>query len=484
MTDQHQTIRYKDISFINNIESMAVIGVSKSRHFFFLRNHQENFKGKLFAIHPTLEKIPGFDDGTEGKIYPSVKDVPCNVDFVFIAVPRSKIIEVIDDCVEKGVKLASIFTAEFSDAGTEKGRRLEKELLEHIGNSLRILGPNGMGLFYPKLGIAWRPKFPNTPGNIGFLAQSGGICNLAIYATQEYDFKFSKVFSFGNGLDLDFVDLLYFLSNDPETEIILGYIEGLSEGRGKDLQSILKHNNKPIAVLKGGKSNQGSIAAETHTAALTGDKKIWKTVFKQYGVIEVDTLEKLLNIARLVECYGTFPIQNLVILSISGGYGVILVDLLEKQGLSVPPFSDEVQERLDEKFFTSGTSSSNPLDVSAQIYSSDSIYDIIDIALSDDKIDGLIMDLPTWYFNMDYHLTKDENFEPTIIKAFGLGYKHQKPLIPIIQRVNCPEVRIRIVRELSKKKIPVFGDPSEFIPLLPKVATQFHKINKIRERGT
>jgi acetyltransferase len=460
---------FKDISFINNIKSMAVIGASKSRDFFFVKNHQENFIGDLYAVHPSVKQIPGFDDGTKGKIYKSVKDIPNDIDFVFIAVPKSQILSVIDDCVEKGVKLASIFTAEFSDAGTREGKELEKKLIKHAKNKLRILGPNGMGLFYPKLGIAWRPKFPNTPGNVGFIAQSGGICNIAIYASQELGFNFSKVFSFGNGADLDFVDLLYFLSKDPETDIILGYIEGISKGRGKALQRVLELNNKPLAIVKGGKSGKGSLAAKTHTGTMTGEKRIWETLFKQYDVLEVESIEQLLTVARLINCYGSFSIKNIGILSISGGYGVILVDLLEKFGLRVPHFSKPIQEQLDKKFVTRGTSSNNPLDVSAQIYDSQSIYDIIDIALSDDKIDGLILDLPTWYFDTDFHIREDNNFKPTIIKALGLGHKHHKPLIPIIQRVNRPEVRIRTVRKLHKKKIPVFGDPMEFIPLISKM---------------
>jgi acyl-CoA synthetase (NDP forming) len=477
MTNYNRTEPFKDITFINDISSMAVIGTSARRDFFFLRNHQAHFQGDLYAINPKIKKIPGFDDGTEGKIYPSVKEVPGNVDFVFITVSPNNILEIIDDCVEKGVKLASIFTAEFSDAGTKEGRELEIKLLEHAKGKLRILGPNGMGLYYPKLGIAWRPKFPSDQGKIGFIAQSGGICNIAIYSSQELEFNFSKVFSFGNGADLDFVDLFHYLSNDPETNIILGYIEGLSEGRGKALQKALKLNNKPFAIVKGGKSKRGSLAAQTHTASLTGTHTIWKALFKQYGVIEVESIEQLLNIARLIECYGLFHMTNIAILSISGGYGVILVDLLEKAGFKVPSFSDHIQDKLDKKFFTLGTSSSNPLDVSAQIYNSESIYDIIEIALSDDKIDGLIMDLPTWYFNMEYHLTKDENFEPTIIKAFDLGHKHNKPLIPIIQQVNCPEDRVRIIRKLSQRHICAFSSPEEIIPLLQKISNQYDRKN-------
>ncbi|MFX1445748.1 MAG: CoA-binding protein, partial [Promethearchaeota archaeon] len=120
-------LNIKDLSFINDIKSMAVIGTSKKRNFFFFRNHAENFKGKLYAINPAIEEIPGFDKNI---IYPSLKDIPNDVDFVYIAVPSSKILEVMDDCVEKGVKLATVFTAEFSDSGTEEGAELERELLK------------------------------------------------------------------------------------------------------------------------------------------------------------------------------------------------------------------------------------------------------------------------------------------------------------------------------------------------------------------
>ncbi len=221
-------LKVKDLSFINNIESMAVIGPSKKRNYFFLFNHQENFKGNLYAVHPTVKEIPNFPSEN---IYPSIRDIPGKVDFAFITVPAAQVLKVIDECVEKEVKLVSIFSAEFSDAGTEEGRRLEREVIQRAQNKVRILGPNGMGLFYPRLGIAWRSKFPIVPGNIGFIGQSGGLCNIAIYTAKEMGIHFSKVFSFGNAADIDFVDLLYFLTNDPETDIILCYLEGIKENR-------------------------------------------------------------------------------------------------------------------------------------------------------------------------------------------------------------------------------------------------------------
>jgi acyl-CoA synthetase (NDP forming) len=457
----------KDISFINNIASIAVIGPSKKREYFFLRNHAEYFKGPVYAVHPTVDKIPNFD---KKNIFPNLEEIPGNIDFAFITVPPAQVLKTIDECVKKRVKLVTVFTSEFSDSGTEEGFALEKELLKRAQNQVRILGPNGMGLFYPKLGIAWRPGFPTTPGNIGFIAQSGGICNIAIYGAEALGINFSKVFSFGNGADLDFVDLLYFLSNDPETNIILCYLEGIKEGRIEDLKKVLNQNKKPIILLKGGQSVTGSIAAKTHTASISGDSRIWESFLRQYNIIQVNSLEQLLHAARLIDCYGIFKVKNFAVLSISGGYGVLLVDLLEKEGMKVPPFSSKIQEKLKSKFLLPGTSSKNPLDLAAQFFFKKAVYEIIDVALADEKIDGLILDLPSFYLTPVFKSIDNQSFESDIIESLNLGHKHNKPLIPIIQRLNQPEERERISKKLKEKNVPIFGDPLEVIPLLSKIS--------------
>lgn len=446
---------------------MAVIGTSAKRNFFFLKNHQESFKGTLYAINPNVKKIPDFP---QENIYKSILDVPEDIDFAFITVPAKQVLSVIDECVEKGVKLVSIFSAEFSDAGTKEGIELEKELLKRANNKIRILGPNGMGLFYPKLGIAWRGFFPNKKGNIGLIAQSGGMCNIAIYTSMELGINFSKVFSFGNGADLDFVDLFHFLSNDPETDVILLYIEGIKQNRFDVLKKFLSQNTKPVIVLKGGKSPTGSEAVKTHTASIAGSNKIWSALFKQFNIIEVESLEQLLYTAQIIDFYGINEFKNIAVFSISGGYGVVLVDLIEKYGMKVSPFSDRVQNELDEQFFINGTSSKNPLDVAAQMFHSRTLVDIVDIALSDEKIDTLIMDMPSWYFNHKYYITRDTHFNENIDTVFKLGLKHNKPLFPIIQRAHCPKESHRIAKKLNKSKIAVFENPLDFIPLLPKIS--------------
>ncbi|MFX1532244.1 MAG: CoA-binding protein, partial [Promethearchaeota archaeon] len=162
MTEQSSSqLNIKDISFINDIRSIAVIGPSKKRNYSFLRSHAANFKGNVYAVHPTVKKIPDYDPN---KIFPSVREIPENIDYVWISIDRFQVFKVLDDCIDRGVKLITIFASEFSDSGTEEGIELERKLLKRAQNKVRILGPNGMGLFYPKIGIAWRPGFPTTAG--------------------------------------------------------------------------------------------------------------------------------------------------------------------------------------------------------------------------------------------------------------------------------------------------------------------------------
>ncbi len=472
-------IAVKDISCINEIRSIAVIGASKKRDYYFLRNHQYMFKGNLYAVHPNAEEIPNFP---KDKIFPSILDIPEAIDFAFIAIPARKVLEVIDECVEKGVKLVTIFTSEFSDAGTAKGVELEKELLVRTQNKIRILGPNGLGLFYPKLGIAWRPGFPPVAGNVGFIAQSGGICNIAIYSSLELGINFSKVFSFGNGADLDFVDLLHFLIQDPETEIILCYLEGIKEGRIDTLRNILKYNTKPIIVLKGGQSERGAIAAKTHTASISGDNKIWLNFFRQYNIIEVDSLEQLLHSARLIDCYGGFKVHKLAVVSISGGYGVVLADMIEKIGIHVPPFSQNIQNEISKRFFMAGTSPNNPLDFAAQFFAINIVQEVIDIVLSDKIIDGLVIDLPGFYLTLPVSIKNSEAFFNLALESLSLGHKHNKPLILIIQHLTRPNTLTDFLTEIEKKKITIFGDPQEFLPLLPKITKFNERLEKPHNR--
>ena len=270
-------------------------------------------------------------------------------------------------------------------------------------------------------------------------------------------------------------------------DIILCYLEGIKSERGEALRKVFEFNNrnnkKPIIIVRGGKTKTGSIAAKTHTASISGENHIWKAIFEQNNIIEVNSIEQLLATAYLIEYYGLFELDNLAVLSSSGGYGVILTDLIEKAGMKVPPFSLDIQKQITSNFFTLGTSPKNPLDVSAQIFSSKSVYKILDLALADNKIDGLIVDMPSFYFNSDhsYRIHFDPSYEDHMIEALTLGHKHHKPLIPIIKRIHCPEDRDRLFKKSMERRVPVFEDPIEFISLLPKIS-QYTRKKKLFEK--
>lgn len=476
-------LNIKDISFLNTIRSIAVIGASKRRDYTFLRRHAKLFNGPVYAVHPTVTEIRGFDDGTENKIYRSVEHIPEDIDYVFIATPASKILEVIDGCIKKGVKLASIFTAGLADLGTEEGEQLEKDLISKLNNSMRILGPNCLGLFYPKKGISWNGNFPLEPGNIGFIAQSGGICDLVVYKGAEMGLYFSKVFSYGNGNDLDLVDLLYFLSNDPETEIILCYIEGINEGRGEALREVLAQNKKPIVFLKAGKSKSAVIAAKTHTASIAGEYHLWEAIFNQYNIIEVKSVEHLIYAAKLIDCYGTFSFNNAAILVLSGGYGVVLADMLEEEGINVPPFSPEIQDQIDQKFKAVGTGTINPLDVSGHLRNLKLMQELIELVLSDNAIDGIITVLPSFYLSYgskDGRRNQFSSFENPVSKVLSLGHKFKKPIIVIMQGTIFPKTKEIFAKKFDEIKVASFNDPHEFISLLPKISKYTEKVKKMK----
>ncbi len=474
-------LNVKDISFLNDIKSVAVIGTSKKKNYRFLSSYAELFKGKVYAINPKLKEIPEYDNV---EVYPSLLDIPGQVDYVYFTIPANKVLDVMDHCVEKGVKLASLFTSDFSDAGTEEGREREKELLKRAKNKVRLLGPNCLGLHYPKMGLSWNYNYLPVEGNIGFVSQSGGLVNYVIMHTRELGLNISKAFSFGNGADLDFVDILYFLSNDPETKIILCYLEGIKANRGYDLQKVLEQNKKPIIMVKGGRTSPGARATNTHTASISGENKLWSSLFNQYNIIEVESIEQLVHAAYLIENYGFFNIEKMAVVSASGGYGVVLTDLVEKAGIGVPPFSPHIQEQLDSGYVPVGSSSQNPLDLASIMFFVTETYKYLDIALSDENIDGMIMDMPSFYFNKaHFGLALMPNFEDGHIETTTLGYKHNKPLIAIVQKHNSPVEQERLMKKLAERKVPFFSDPLQVLPLLPKISKYTRNRKKMKNNS-
>jgi len=276
-------------------KSVAIIGASNKEGKvgnIILKNFIKRFKGKIFPVNPKYKEIFGL------KCYPTVLDISEDIDLAVIAIPAELVPEVVKQCSEKGVKYCIIVSAGFSEIGRKD---LEKKILKYKGN-MKIIGPNGMGIYDPYSGIDTffvdESRVPRPPkGKIAILSQSGAIALALMEWLALHDIGVSIIVSYGNKIDMDDVDFLKLFKEDENTKIIFMYLEGLKEGRGREFIKIAKElyeKGKRIVVLKSGKSRRGKVAISSHTASMAGEYEIYKFAFKQAKIIEAKNTEDLL----------------------------------------------------------------------------------------------------------------------------------------------------------------------------------------------
>jgi acetyl coenzyme A synthetase (ADP forming)-like protein len=347
-------------------ESVAVVGASreprKFGHVIFKNFVESEFKGKTYPVNPKAEAILGT------RAYPSLNDIADELDLAVIAVPAPSVPSVIDECVSKKVKAAIIISGGFKEIGG-KGEQLELEIQQRVKDSkLRIIGPNCIGvydpvnhvdtLFLPRYRLR-RPK----EGPIAFISQSGAFGSAVLDWAASQDIGISKFISIGNKIDVDEVDLLKYLVDDPLTKCITIYVESISRGREflKVASTVTK--NKPLVVLKGGVTNEGASAALSHTGSLAGSAKVVAGAFEQASVIQAETVDELFDYARAL-AYQPVPKEQkgIAIVTNGGGFGVISTDEASELGLGLAKFSLETMRTLREKLPEYSTVR-NPLDL-------------------------------------------------------------------------------------------------------------------------
>ena len=193
------------------------------------------------------------------------------MDYAFLQVPARAAIEVLNDCGAKGVKLATLFTAGFGESEAKGGSELEQELLRAARQSgVRLLGPNCLGFYCPAVGIAFGSNFPRERGPVGALCQSGGHAGQLVYAATQRGIRFSKAISYGNALDLNEAELMEYFAQDPDTRIIIAYVEGVRYGKRFFQALRTAARAKPVIVYKGGQSEVGAAATLCHTGSMAG----------------------------------------------------------------------------------------------------------------------------------------------------------------------------------------------------------------------
>jgi acyl-CoA synthetase (NDP forming) len=335
------------IGLIFDPKTVAVVGASNALDKWgagiFSRVLRSPSVKRAYPVNKTSAEVQGV------KAYPTVRDLPESVDFVAIVIPYPDVPEVVRDCVATGVKAGLIITAGLGETG-EEGAKLEKEIYEtaHQGG-MRLVGPNCMGHFNTANDFSTlRMPIPVPKGSVGVISQSGGFAMNILMAGLEAGTGFSKFVSVGNEADLHFEDFLEYLANDSETKVITGYIEGLRKGREFfDIASELT-KRKPIVVVKVGRTEVGAKAARSHTSAIAGTDAIYDAMFRQAGVIRVNEIEELFDVA-LALLHQPLPRSNRVgILTGGGGLGCVTSDACARLGLNVAPLSPKTIEKLDQ----------------------------------------------------------------------------------------------------------------------------------------
>jgi len=346
-----------------------------------------HFKGKIFPVHPTAENILGIT------AYKSVRDIPADMDLVIFSVPFKVVLEVMADCVAKGVKYVHLFTAGFSETGREDLARIEKDLIQMARRAgIRVIGPNCMGLYCPEGGLAWTNEFPSTPGPVGIVSQSGQLAGHFISMAAAKGLRFSKVISYGNASDLQNHEFLDYLAQDDKTKYIGTYVEGLKDGRAFFEQARKITPAKPLVVYKGGTTEGGSRAAQSHTASLAGSPKIWKALCRQAGLITVHSLE---DMAATLAALMRLPLpsgRNVAVLGGAGGGSVTMTDMAEEAGLRVPHLTDKTIQAIEEFVPVQGSSAKNPLDIMGAFFGRgpENLMRLMELLRDDPNIDALI----------------------------------------------------------------------------------------------
>jgi len=325
--------------------SIAVVGASGNPgsmgHRYVAHLISYGYRGQIYPVTPYWAEVLRL------KAYPSLKDIPGAVDYVICCLPASKVPNLLAECPEKGVKVVHLFTGRFSETGREDATRIEMEVLRRARElGIRLIGPNCMGIYHPKEGIAFTYDFPTEPGTVGMFLQSGGAATEFIHYASLRGIRFSKVISYGNALDLNEADFLEYLCQDPETRIIASYIEGVRDGR-RFLNVLSRATvSKPVIILKAGRGGAGAGAAISHTAALAGSLKTWETAIRQAGAIQAQTLEEMMDL--VVSFYFLPPLLGTRVGIVGGGGGrsVLSADEWEEAGFNVVRLPPEIEEEI------------------------------------------------------------------------------------------------------------------------------------------
>jgi len=376
---------------ILNAESVAIVGASKNetkRGYQTIRTLlDEKYEGKIYPVNPKEKSILGL------KCYKKVSDIKRRVDVALVATPAASLPAVLEDCGKNGVKGAVVLGGGgFGKTGPD-GRKREHEMVAVARkHKIRLIGPNTSGMLnlHDNLNLVGLKDAPK--GDIGLLTQSG---NMALTLITEAKIKSLKGFSYyvgvGNEADIKFHEYLEFFRQDPKTKAVLMYVEGLHDGRAFVQQAQKTALEKPVILLKSGRSSTGKKSAGSHTGALAGISEVAKGAFQRAGIVVIENSDELFPAAETLSSLPPIKNNKVAILADGGGHATIAADLLTDLGMEIPELSEKTQANL-RKILPAAASVPNPVDVAGGTDADPSVFaDCVEIMLKDSNVGGLLI---------------------------------------------------------------------------------------------
>ncbi len=449
---------------------MVVVGVSE-RPDNLARNIVENlfefqFNGEIFFVG----KKGGILFGR--RICTSMEDLHEGIDVAVILTPALTVPGILESCGQKGIRWAIIETGGFREY-SEEGAQLENEILQIARKwGIRIVGPNGIGLMNVHNGFVVPfvklKRGPVSKGKISILAQSGGVLLAYANLLTSANVGLSKIVSMGNKMDLNEIDYLKYLIEDPQTEIIGLYLESLE--RGRELMDIARSTSKPIILHKANTGESSRHIAKLHTAALANDDRIVEAALRQADIIRTKDFRSFVNAVKILSLP---PIKgkNLVIISRSGGIGVVAADSAERHGFRLLPPDKTLQERFHSFFRAKVIQPTNPLDL-GDLFNFDLYTNILQQVLKFPMVDGILF----------MHGATAEEKEPSrrFIQAVkDLSIQYQKP---VALQYNTDEEELAYIKRALD--YPIFAEPEDALMALAVSRDHYRKLNILKEKPT
>ncbi|MDK2876530.1 MAG: hypothetical protein PWQ22_940 [Archaeoglobaceae archaeon] len=428
-------------------ESVAVIGASNTpgklgwNVFRNLLTH--GFSGRLYPVNPNATEIQGV------KAYKSIKEVPEPVDVAIVLVPAKQTPNVVRECCESGVKFIIVESAGFSELGDE-GRALEMQMKTEIRKSgCRLVGPNCAGIinthngFVGSLGLLEELG----KGNIGLIAQAGVYAAGFLWGLRKI-LDFGIIATIGNKLDINETDMLEAIGNDENIEVVCMYLEDVKGGKRfiEVARNIVKQ--KPIIVLKTGRTEEGKRAASTHTASLAGNDQIYSAIFKQVGIIRAKDNEHLFALAKAFSKQPLPKNNSVFVITYAGSLGVASADAISISGLKLAELPKEVKDEI-RKLMPSYVGSFNPLDLTFD-QNPEQVKNVIETVLKYPGVGSIILIMQT------------EKFSEYVDVLKSIDYKS----VPIFAVVFGKEFVMEDVIRLERAGIPVYTTPEQAVEVI------------------